>query len=62
MSVSFNDLTATLSFSCRGPRCLVWSFLSFLLRKAAVCVKFGTNRLKTLQKPINEQSSVRVAG
>lgn len=60
MRASFRDATAELSFPCRRPRALGWSFLNFFLRKAARRAKLCTNCLITLHNPKEEHDYVCV--
>lgn len=58
---SFKDATEAILSSSKGQKCFGWSFLSVSLRRAARRAKLGTNRLKTLQKPRNQLTSVYIA-
>lgn len=56
------DAKATHLLPFNGGRLLGLSFHNFSLRCAAVCVKFGTNCRKTLQRHKDDRSSVWSVG
>lgn len=62
MSASFNDARVAHSSLFREPKCLGWSFLIFLLTRAARRAGFGKNRLMTLHRSKREHTSICVVG
>lgn len=59
-SASFENGTEVPSPSSEGRKCLVWFFLTSLLRAAAWRAKFETNRLKKLLSSKKKRCSVCV--
>lgn len=50
----------SISSSVGVSKCFCWSFHSFLFGGATIFTKLGTKRHKTLQKPVNDRSSMMV--